>query len=65
MSTMTALLDPTVTTALSNGVLAALLIGASHAVTSRSDTSLVQVSDRRSGGMTDTASSTSNPGRNR
>jgi hypothetical protein len=26
---------------------------------------LVQVSDRRSGGMTDTASSTSNPGRNR
>lgn len=62
MSTLTALLDPTLTLA-GNGVLLALLIAVSHAVTSRSDESLVLLSERSVRGRTDTTSSTRHPGR--
>jgi hypothetical protein len=63
MPTLTALLDPTVTSLAWNGVLLSLLILASHAVTSRSDESLVQVSERSVRGRTDTTCSTRNSGR--
>jgi hypothetical protein len=63
MSTLTSLLDPTVTTMVGNGVLLSLLILGSHAVTSRSDESLIRVSERSRRGRTDTTCSTRTSGR--